>query len=109
MTDASRISRSGVPNVSRFADPYYSNVRRRTRLALWERALDGSSRITKLLRRSRKMDHNESVDQKGDDKGITSPDAAHPGEATSPPGNPDTDEQAVEEGREKLDQAGGGH
>jgi hypothetical protein len=55
------------------------------------------------------MDHNDSVDQKGDDRGITSPDADHPGEATSPPGNPEADEQAVEESQEKLDQAGGGH
>jgi hypothetical protein len=55
------------------------------------------------------MSEDESVDQKGDDKGITSPDADHPGEATSPPGNPDVDEQAAEESREKLDQAGGGH
>ena len=55
------------------------------------------------------MDHNDSVDQKGDDKGSTSPDAPHPGEATSPPSNPEIDEQAVEEGRERLDQAGGGH
>ena len=55
------------------------------------------------------MSDNESVDQKGDEKGITSPDAAHPGEATSPPGNGDTDQRAVEEGREKLEQAGGGH
>ena len=55
------------------------------------------------------MSEQESVNQEGDDKGITSPDAAHPGEATSPPGNPATDEQAVEESRDKLDQAGGGH
>lgn len=55
------------------------------------------------------MSESESVNQKGDDKGLTSPDASHPGEATSPPGNPDTDDQAVEEARERLDQAGGGH
>jgi hypothetical protein len=55
------------------------------------------------------MGEQESVKQQGDDQGITSPDAPHPGEATSPPSNPDTDEQAVEEGRDKLDQAGGGH
>ena len=55
------------------------------------------------------MSDTESVNQKGDDKGITSPDADHPGEATSPPGNPDADEQAVRESEEKLDQAGGGH
>ena len=33
----------------------------------------------------------------------------HPAEGTSPPANPETDEQAVQEGEEKLDQAGGGH
>lgn len=55
------------------------------------------------------MSEQESVDQKGKDKGITSPDAAHPGEATSPPSNPDTDERALAESLEKLDQAGGGH
>lgn len=55
------------------------------------------------------MSESESPEQQDDAKGITSPDAAHPGEATSPPGNPEPDEQAVEESREKLDQAGGGH
>jgi hypothetical protein len=55
------------------------------------------------------MSDNKSVDQQGDDEGITSPDAEHPGDATAPPSNPDVDEQAAEEGREKLDQAGGGH
>jgi hypothetical protein len=55
------------------------------------------------------MTDSESVDQQGDDTGLTSPDADHPGEATSPPGNPETDEQAVQESEEKLDQAGGGH
>ena len=55
------------------------------------------------------MNQNESTDQQGDEKSSTSPDAANPGEATAPPSNPETDEQAVEEGRERLDQAGGGH
>ena len=55
------------------------------------------------------MSESDSVDQKGDDKGITSPDAAHPGEATSPPGNPEVDQDALKESEEKLDQAGGGH
>ena len=32
-----------------------------------------------------------------------------PDEGTSPAGNPPADEQAVEEGKEKLEQAGGGH
>ena len=55
------------------------------------------------------MTDSESVDQQGDDKGLTSPDADHPGEATSPPGNPEVDEEAVQESEDKLDQAGGGH
>lgn len=42
------------------------------------------------------------------DKGITSPDEpTH--EATTPPGNPEADADAVEKGRENLEQAGGGH
>jgi hypothetical protein len=59
--------------------------------------------------RSPEMTDSESVDQQGDDKGLTSPDADHPGEATSPPGNPEIDEEANQESEEKLDQAGGGH
>ena len=55
------------------------------------------------------MTEGQSNDQQGSDKSSTSPDAAHPGEATSPPANPEVDEHAVEEGQEKLDQAGGGH
>lgn len=47
-------------------------------------------------------------DQTGPDKGITSPDEpTH--EATSPPGNPEADEDAVREAEDKLGQAGGGH
>ena len=46
-----------------------------------------------------------SEDQKQD---ITAPDEpTH--EATTPPGNADRDEAAVEQGTDKLDQAGGGH
>jgi len=30
-------------------------------------------------------------------------------DATTPPGNGDTDQQAVEQGEDKLEQAGGGH
>jgi hypothetical protein len=42
------------------------------------------------------------------DKGITSPDEpTH--EATTPPGNADRDEDAVKQGEEKIEQAGGGH
>ena len=39
----------------------------------------------------------------------TSPDPEEGNEATSPPANPDVDEDAVEKSREGLDQAGGGH
>jgi hypothetical protein len=43
-----------------------------------------------------------------EEKDTTSPDEpTH--EATTPPGNPEVDEEAVEQGEEKLDQAGGGH
>lgn len=41
-------------------------------------------------------------------EGTTTPDdPTH--EATTPPGNGDADEGAVEEAQDKLDQAGGGH
>ena len=30
-------------------------------------------------------------------------------DATTPPGNPETDEEALEEGKDRLEQAGGGH
>ena len=40
--------------------------------------------------------------------GITGPqDPTH--EATTPPGNPETDADAVEKGEDNLGQAGGGH
>jgi hypothetical protein len=43
-----------------------------------------------------------------DREDITSPDdPTH--EATTPPGNGEADEEAVEKGEDKLDQAGGGH
>ena len=43
-----------------------------------------------------------------EEKDITSPDdPTH--EATTPPGNGEADERAVEESKEKLDEAGGGH
>jgi len=42
------------------------------------------------------------------ERDITSPeDPTH--EATTPPGNGEADEEAVEQGEEKLDQAGAGH
>lgn len=43
-----------------------------------------------------------------DDKGITSPDTDTK-DATTPPGNGETDAAAVEQGEDKLEQAGGGH
>ena len=43
-----------------------------------------------------------------DDKGITSP-SEDTKDATTPPGNGETDAAAVEEGKDKLEQAGGGH
>jgi len=47
----------------------------------------------------------EERDQTGE---TTTPD--HPThEATTPPGNPETDESAVEEAEDGLEQAGGGH
>jgi hypothetical protein len=51
---------------------------------------------------------DETPDQTGDDRGITSPEG-RPDQATTPPGNPEADEQAVREGEDKLEQAGGGH
>ena len=51
------------------------------------------------------MDENQ---QEGPDKGITSPDQpTH--EATTPPGNPETDDEARERSEDGLEQAGGGH
>lgn len=44
----------------------------------------------------------------GDERPTTSPpDPTH--EATTPPGNPDVDQDAVDKGRENLDQVEGGH
>lgn len=43
-----------------------------------------------------------------DDKGITSP-TEDTKDATTPPGNGDTDQAAVEKGQDTLEQAGGGH
>lgn len=41
------------------------------------------------------------------DEGTSPDEPIH--EATTPPGNPETDGEAVEEGSERLEQAGGGH
>ena len=54
------------------------------------------------------MTENEQESQ-GEQKPTTSPKQDNPAEANHPPGNGDLDEQAVEQGRDKLDQAGGGH
>jgi hypothetical protein len=44
----------------------------------------------------------------GDQRPTTSPpDPTH--EATTPPGNSEVDQEAVDKGQENLDQAGGGH
>jgi hypothetical protein len=85
------------------------NVGRRIKLALWEPRGTAVGSFSDFETLEFPMSEHDSVNQEGDDKGLTSPDADHPGEATSPPGNQDTDEQAVEEGRDRLDQAGGGH
>ena len=39
----------------------------------------------------------------------TSPPEGDTKDATTPPGNPDADQDAVEQAEEKLEQAGGGH
>jgi hypothetical protein len=43
------------------------------------------------------------------ERSSTSPPEGDTGEATKPPANPDVDQDAVDRGQEKLDQAGGGH
>ena len=44
----------------------------------------------------------------GEERPTTSPsDPTH--EATTPPGNSDVDQDALDKGRENLEQAGGGH
>ena len=50
----------------------------------------------------------DEIQQDSPSEGITSPDEpTH--EATTPPGNGDLDEDAVESAEEGLEQAGGGH
>ncbi|HVL95809.1 MAG TPA: hypothetical protein VM266_08100 [Solirubrobacteraceae bacterium] len=46
--------------------------------------------------------------QEGPRTGITSP-SQPTHEATSPPGNPEVDEEALREAQEELGKAGGGH
>jgi hypothetical protein len=54
------------------------------------------------------MADEHTPEQTGGDRGITSPDApTH--EATTPPGNPEVDEDALREAQEGLEQPGGGH
>ena len=48
-------------------------------------------------------------DETQEQQSSTSPPEGDPSEATSPPSNPETDQDALDRGQEKLDQAGGGH
>ena len=50
------------------------------------------------------MTENERNDEQ--EKPTTSPAGENPSEATTPPGQGDVDEEAVERGQDKLDQAG---
>jgi hypothetical protein len=53
------------------------------------------------------MADNETQ-QDAPDKGMTSPpEPTH--EATTPPGNPEPDQESVRRGEDSLEQAGGGH
>jgi len=54
------------------------------------------------------MENQEHEERQGTDRETTSPtEPTH--EATTPPDNPDRDEDAVKEAEEGLDRAGGGH
>jgi len=51
---------------------------------------------------------SEREQASGEERPTTSPsEPTH--EATTPPGNADVDQDALDKGRENLDQAGGGH
>jgi hypothetical protein len=50
---------------------------------------------------------NQERDERQPDQTTTPDDPTH--EATTPPGNADRDEEAVEEAQDRLDEAGGGH
>lgn len=50
----------------------------------------------------------ESLEKRTFDK-ASDVNADPPGSKTSPPGSGDRDEAAIDKGRDKLDQAGGGH
>jgi hypothetical protein len=57
---------------------------------------------------AREDELNEQAPAGDEESGGTAPPSpTH--EATEPPGNPEADEEAVEAGRDRLDQAGGGH
>ena len=51
----------------------------------------------------------EENDRTQEEKDPTGPPGGKTHEATTPPGSGDEDERAVEEGKERLEQAGGGH
>lgn len=54
------------------------------------------------------MENPEREEREQTDRETTSPnEPTH--EATTPPGNPDRDEDAIDEAQEGLEQAGGGH
>lgn len=62
----------------------------------------------RALRVAGGMENSEREEREQTGGDTTSPEEpTH--EATTPPGNPDTDEDAVEEAEEGLEQAGGGH
>jgi hypothetical protein len=50
---------------------------------------------------------SEKEQETGERPTTSPPDPTH--EATTPPGNPDVDQEAVEKGEDNLEQAGGGH
>jgi hypothetical protein len=49
----------------------------------------------------------ETIARQEPEGGTTPPDATH--DATTPPGNPETEDDAVRQAEDELDQAGGGH
>jgi hypothetical protein len=54
------------------------------------------------------MTDERTPDQEGSDKGLTSPEQpTH--EATTPPGNPEVDEEALRRSEEGLERPGAGH
>ncbi len=55
----------------------------------------------------KKSEHDERDQAGRTDQTTSPPDPTH--EATTPPGNPERDEHAIDEAKEQLEQAGGGH